>query len=95
MLSRLRQSALQLHVGQSAGNLSWEAAMPQGKVKKLVSDRGFGFVTGDDKDLFFHHSEVFGVSFEDLKEGEEVEYELSRGPKGPCAAKVRPLRQPA
>src|SRR5437660_667339 len=42
------------------------AAMPQGKIKRLVSDRGFGFVEGERDDLFFHHSEVQGVSFEEL-----------------------------
>ncbi len=66
--------------------------MPQGKVKKVVADRGFGFVESDATDLFFHHTEVFGLPFAELKEGQMVEFEIGRGPKGPCAAKVRPLR---
>lgn len=64
--------------------------MPQGKIKRLVSDRGFGFVEGDRDDVFFHHSQVIGVSFDDLKEGQEMEYEIGRGPKGPRAENIRP-----
>ncbi len=64
--------------------------MPQGKIKRLVSDRGFGFIEGDrDNDLFFHHSEVQGASIEELREGQVVEYEVGRGPKGPRAESVR------
>jgi len=66
-----------------------EAAMPQGKIKKLVSDRGFGFIEGDQGELFFHHSEVNGVAFEDLSEGQMVEYEVGQGRKGPCATSVK------
>ena len=69
--------------------------MPQGKIKRLVADRGFGFVEGDRDDVFFHHSEVVGVSFDDLREGQVMEYEIGRGPKGPRAEKVRPVEQPA
>lgn len=65
--------------------------MPQGKIKKIVSDRGFGFVEGEDgKDLFFHVSEVKGAVFEDLHEGQAVEYSIGEGPKGPCATEVQP-----
>ena len=63
--------------------------MPQGKVKRLVSDRGFGFVEGDRDDMFFHHSDVTGVSFDDLREGQTLEYEIGQGPKGPRATNVR------
>ena len=63
--------------------------MPEGKIKKLVSDRGFGFVEGDRGELFFHHSEVQGVAFEELHEGQLVEYEIGQGRKGPCATAVR------
>lgn len=65
--------------------------MPQGKIKKLVPDRGFGFIEGEGgKDLFFHHSEVTGVPFEQLREGQPVEYSIGQGKKGPCATGVRP-----
>lgn len=63
--------------------------MPQGKVKKLVSDRGFGFIEGDQGDLFFHHSEVQGMTIEELREGQSVKYEVGQGKKGPCATFVR------
>ena len=63
--------------------------MPQGKIKRLVSDRGFGFIDGDQGDLFFHHSAIEGTTIEELREGQVVEYRLGRGPKGPCAEQVR------
>jgi CspA family cold shock protein len=63
--------------------------MPQGKVKKLVADRGFGFIEGEQGDLFFHHSEVQGTSIENLREGQAVEYQVGRGQKGPCATAVQ------
>jgi len=63
--------------------------MPQGTIKKLT-DRGFGFIAaGDNKELFFHNSALDGVSFDDLREGQEVEYTEGSGPKGPCAENVR------
>ena len=63
--------------------------MPSGKIKKLVTDRGFGFVEADRGELFFHHSEVQGTTFEELQEGQEIEYEVGQGRKGPCAVSVR------
>ena len=65
--------------------------MPQGTIKKLVSDRGFGFIKGETGELFFHHSSLEGVAIEDLRQGQTVEYEEGRGPKGPRAEKVRPV----
>jgi len=67
--------------------------MPQGKIKRLVTDRGFGFVEGDRGDIFFHHSDVQGVSFDELKEGQTLDYEVTRGPKGPRATDVRLVEQ--
>ena len=64
--------------------------MPQGKIKKLVSERGFGFIEGErGDDLFFHHSTLQGATVEELCEGQVVEYEVGRGPKGPRAESVR------
>ena len=70
--------------------------MPQGSIKKLVSDRGFGFLSGDGQDVFFHHSSVVDVAFDDLQEGQAVEYEIEsegdrRGGKGPRAVSVKPI----
>ena len=63
--------------------------MPEGRIKKLFSDRGFGFIEGDQGELFFHHSEVNDITFEELSEGQTVAYEVGQGPKGPCATSVR------
>ncbi len=55
-----------------------------------VTDKGFGFikVDGQEKDLFFHSSELVGVSFDSLREGDKVTFEVGEGPKGPNATKV-------
>jgi CspA family cold shock protein len=64
--------------------------MAEGSIKKLT-DKGFGFInTGGAKDLFFHSSNVVGVSFNELHEGQQVTYTEGRGPKGPCAENVKP-----
>ncbi len=69
--------------------------MPKGTIKKLIADRGFGFIqTAEATDLFFHRSEVQGVEFGGLIEGQEVEFEKGQGRDGrPCAVSVR-LAQP-
>lgn len=65
--------------------------MPEGTIKKLT-DKGFGFIeTGTGKDLFFHMSNVDGVRFEDLYEGQQVSFTEGRGPKGPRAENVKPV----
>jgi CspA family cold shock protein len=67
----------------------WRAGMPQGTIKKLVADRGFGFIKGERDEMFFHHSEVKGATMEELREGQLVEYQIGQGKKGPCAVSVR------
>jgi CspA family cold shock protein len=63
--------------------------MQSGQIKKLVSDRGFGFITGDDgQEYFFHRSGVSG-DFDGLRGGEKVTFEVERGQKGPRAASVK------
>ncbi len=62
--------------------------MPQGTIKTLVH-RGFGFIEGEMEDIFFHSSAVVGTTFEELSEGQRVEYEVGSNPKGPCAVNVR------
>ena len=64
--------------------------MPQGNIKKLVVDRGFGFITQDEGDIFFHCSAVTGTNFEDLQEGQTVDYEVEQGKRGPQAVGVKP-----
>lgn len=64
--------------------------MPQGTIKKLVTDKGFGFIQAEGTDVFFHHSAVQDGNFDSLQEGQTVEYETGEGPKGPRANVVRP-----
>lgn len=70
--------------------------MHTGKIKKLVKDRGFGFISDTDgNEVFFHRSSVTGANFESLNEDEPVEFDVERSPKGPRAANVHPAEQPA
>jgi CspA family cold shock protein len=63
--------------------------MAEGKIKKLT-DKGFGFIEDTSgKDMFFHMSNLEGVSFEQLREGQRVSYTEGRGPKGPRAENVK------
>lgn len=65
--------------------------MPQGTIKKLSTDRGFGFINTERGDLFFHQSAVQDTVFDQLHEGQEVEYEEGLGRQGrPCATSVKP-----
>lgn len=62
--------------------------MAEGTIKRLT-DKGFGFIdTGGGQDLFFHSSDVQGVSYEELHEGQRVSFTEGRGPKGPRAENV-------
>jgi len=63
--------------------------MKTGKITRLT-DRGFGFISqeGEEKDLFFHASELVDVDYNDLREGDEVTFEVAEGPKGLNAVKV-------
>jgi len=62
----------------------------EGKIKKLIRDRGFGFITAEDgKDVFFHGSALIGEDFNALEEGAIVEFDLERGPKGHRAVNVK------
>ncbi|MEX0700626.1 MAG: cold shock domain-containing protein [Planctomycetales bacterium] len=63
--------------------------MAEGTIKKLT-DKGFGFIDlGSGKDLFFHSSNLEGVSYDQLREGQRVSFTEGRGPKGPRAENVR------
>jgi CspA family cold shock protein len=65
--------------------------MATGTVKKVVADRGFGFISADDeKEYFFHRSGLdSSLEFDRLVGGERVEFEIEQSPKGPRAAHVR------
>jgi CspA family cold shock protein len=61
-----------------------------GTIKRLVSDKGFGFVAASDgKEYFFHQSACVGGSFDQLREGQSVTFDTGQGPKGPRAENVR------
>ena len=65
--------------------------MAEGTIKRLT-DKGFGFInTGGDKDIFFHMSDLEGVSYDELQEGQRVSFNEGRGPKGPRAENVKPV----
>lgn len=64
--------------------------MAHGTIKKLIAEKGFGFIAGNGGEIFFHHSALVGTTIEALSEGQSVEYEEGRGPKGPRAENVRP-----
>jgi len=62
-----------------------------GTIKRVIRDRGFGFIrSADGQEVFFHRSVLQGLSFDAVKEGESVEFDMERGEKGPRAVNVRP-----
>ncbi len=69
--------------------------MPIGKIKKLVTDKGFGFIQPENgQDVFFHHTTVEDRQFDDLTEGQKVEFSVDQSggrDKGPRATSVKPL----
>ena len=64
--------------------------MSQGTVKWFNAVKGFGFISrADGPDLFVHYSEIEGYGFRSLEENEKVEFEVTQGPKGLQATRVR------
>lgn len=76
--------------------------MARGTIRRLLEQRGFGFIQSDDgRSVFFHRSEVLQVPFSELQEGQVVEFAVEETPQGPKARRVRvavarttPLRPP-
>ena len=63
--------------------------MNKGTVKWFNSEKGYGFITGEDgKDVFVHFSAIQGEGFKSLEEGQAVEFEVQQGARGPQAANV-------
>ena len=67
--------------------------MPTGTVKWFNPTKGYGFIAPDTggKDVFVHHSAIQGSGFKSLAEGQQVQFEITQGQKGPAAENVRPL----
>jgi CspA family cold shock protein len=63
--------------------------MPKGKVKWFDSRKGFGFIESEEgSDVFVHYTDIQDEGFRSLDEGQEVEFEIKKGPKGEQATKV-------
>ena len=63
--------------------------MAKGKVKWFSNQKGFGFIeVGNGPDVFVHHTAIEGDGYKSLDEGQEVEFEITKGPKGDQATKV-------
>jgi len=62
-----------------------------GKVKWFNDTKGYGFIETAEGDVFVHYSSFQAQGFRTLREGQEVELEVTQGPKGPQAVNVRPI----
>lgn len=68
--------------------------MHTGKIKKLVRERGFGFISDTDgTEVFFHQSGLVDLKFDTLNEEQEVEFEVEKSPKGPRAINIKPTQK--
>ena len=66
--------------------------MAKGKVKWFSNQKGYGFITPENgNDVFVHHTAIQGDGYKTLEEGQEVEFEIEKGPKVEQATKVNKL----
>ncbi len=64
--------------------------MAKGTIRRLMRNRGYGFITTEDgKDIFFHRTGLRGLRFDSLKEGQSVEFEVEEESRGPRAVNIR------
>ena len=64
--------------------------MHKGKIKRLIKDRGFGFISDTDgREVFFHRNNLSGVEFERLDEEQTLEFDVENSPKGPRAINIK------
>lgn len=70
--------------------------MARGKVKWFSRDKGYGFISQEDgEDVFVHYTALGGGGYQNLEEGEEVEFDVTQGAKGPQATNVRRIPRAA
>ncbi len=63
--------------------------MARGKVKWFNNQKGYGFITPENgNDVFVHHTAIQGEGYRTLEEGQDVEFEIQKGPKGDQAVNV-------
>ena len=66
--------------------------MTTGIIRRVIDKRGFGFVSSNSgRDIFFHYSDLDGVKFQSLREGQKLIYRVGLGAKGFIARDVRPI----
>jgi CspA family cold shock protein len=69
--------------------------MPKGTIRRLFTDRGFGFIEMEwGEELFFHRSQIQGIDYNSLREGQQVEFEVGKGRNGRTQAIRVRLAQP-
>jgi len=75
--------------GKKAKNFRRNKEMTKGTVKWFNTQKGYGFITKEDgDDVFVHYSAINSEGFKNLEEGQQVEFEVQEGNKGPQAANV-------
>ncbi len=65
----------------------------KGTIKKVIRERGFGFISAEDgSEVFFHHTALQDINFETLAEDDSVEFDVEKGYRGPRAVNVKVIR---
>ena len=68
--------------------------MTKGTIKNLIRNRGFGFISAEDgREIFFHRNELVKGDFDSLNEGDQLEFEVEKGEKGPKATNISISKQ--
>ena len=68
--------------------------MAKGEVKRIIRERGFGFISAEDgREIFFHRNELQNVDFDALMEGDQLEFDVTKGQKGPAATNVKKVEE--